>query len=529
MRFCSKGRRLAFLLALALLGAVAQPLAATITVAAHYRLGEADPLAVSGNVGNPVTVDSAGGFDLSRTGNPSYTAGGFSSLAMHFQNPFCPFCPPVGGNSYAGPMSPLPDSVDNFGIEAWVKPDVASSPGDFFFLAYNGLTLVSGWGLAIVDRQFTVLFGPELIVGGGVVSATWTHLALVRNAGVTTLYVNGTPYTATGLPVPLPPQAGMGIVPQVPTFTGFSGQVDEVRVFSFEPGQFRVSDLLFPLSGVVVFPTSGLATTDAGGTARFMVSLTTQPTADVTIHLVSTRPGAGAPSVPAITFTPADWSTAQPVTIVGGSDTTPFPYTIQTSVTSTDPRFAAIDPEDVVLTNLGTTSDGDHDGKPDAVDNCPFVFNPDQADLDQDGIGDACDPDADGDGVADEVEDAVAPGGDGNGDGIPDRLQRNVTSLRSGTDRKFITVEVAAAGAQLSEVRALGDLEDPEGTTGWSHPFGVVSFRLDCPLVACPDPRVTLWFEGGTRFRISSSAGRWAPSGGSCRVSISSIATATWG
>jgi tripartite motif-containing protein 71 len=36
--------------------------------------------------------------------------------------------------------------------------------------------------------------------------------------------------------------------------------------------------------------------------------------------------------------------------------------------------------------------DGDGDGVPDAIDNCPTVYNPDQADSDGDGIGDACDP-----------------------------------------------------------------------------------------------------------------------------------------
>ena len=38
------------------------------------------------------------------------------------------------------------------------------------------------------------------------------------------------------------------------------------------------------------------------------------------------------------------------------------------------------------------------DGHDSDVDNCPFFFNPGQADLDGDGFGDTCDPDVDGDG-----------------------------------------------------------------------------------------------------------------------------------
>lgn len=48
--------------------------------------------------------------------------------------------------------------------------------------------------------------------------------------------------------------------------------------------------------------------------------------------------------------------------------------------------------------------DSDGDGIPDETDNCPSVFNPDQADFDNDGIGDLCDGDLDGDGVPNELD-----------------------------------------------------------------------------------------------------------------------------
>jgi len=51
--------------------------------------------------------------------------------------------------------------------------------------------------------------------------------------------------------------------------------------------------------------------------------------------------------------------------------------------------------------------DSDGDGVVDLDDNCPETANPNQADLDGDGTGDACDPDQDGDGIEED--------GDGSG------------------------------------------------------------------------------------------------------------------
>ena len=49
-------------------------------------------------------------------------------------------------------------------------------------------------------------------------------------------------------------------------------------------------------------------------------------------------------------------------------------------------------------------SDKDHDGVLDYKDNCPTVYNPDQKDMNKNGIGDLCDPDIDGDGILNSLD-----------------------------------------------------------------------------------------------------------------------------
>ncbi len=73
-------------------------------------------------------------------------------------------------------------------------------------------------------------------------------------------------------------------------------------------------------AGITVAPTTGLVTSEAGGTATFTVVLDTQPTADVSVALSSSDITEGTVAPASLTFTQANWNAAQTVTITGVDD-----------------------------------------------------------------------------------------------------------------------------------------------------------------------------------------------------------------
>jgi hypothetical protein len=72
---------------------------------------------------------------------------------------------------------------------------------------------------------------------------------------------------------------------------------------------------------------------------------------------------------------------------------------------------------------LASATDADGDGLPEGLDNCPLASNPDQADTDGDGVGDACNDgeDSDGDEWSDVLDncEAAANADQANRDGDP--------------------------------------------------------------------------------------------------------------
>jgi len=218
---------------------------------------------------------------------------------------------------------------------------------------------------------FTVTPAENLQTSEAGGTATFTVVLNVQPTANVTIGVSSSDTTeGTVSPASLTFTTDNWNVPQTVTVTGVDdaltdGPIDYSIVFAAATSADSTYNGLKPASisalnydnevGITVAPAAGLVTTEAGGTATFTVVLNTAPTANVVVGLTSSDTTEGVVSPASLTFTPANWSTKQTVTVTGVDDAVVdgnIAYSIITAAaTSTDPNYNGRDPLDVDVTN----------------------------------------------------------------------------------------------------------------------------------------------------------------------------------
>lgn len=115
-------------------------------------------------------------------------------------------------------------------------------------------------------------------------------------------------------------------------------------------------------AGIVVSPTAGLVTTEAGFASNFTVVLSSKPSANVTIGISSSDPAEGTVSTASLVFTAANWYLAQSVVVTGVNDAVDDGDKTWTAITaaavSTDGAYSGLDPANVLIVNVDNDTAG---------------------------------------------------------------------------------------------------------------------------------------------------------------------------
>jgi hypothetical protein len=141
------------------------------------------------------------------------------------------------------------------------------------------------------------------------------------------------------------------------TLSAYRANLDgsAVGLVGAAPSSQRLA-IVHPGPEISVTHRTGLVTSEGGGSDVFRITLTTQPTADVTIAISSSDATEGTVSTPSVTFTPANWNVTQTVTITGVNDAVidgDIAFTIVlAAAVSSDPNYHGLNPADVSVANL---------------------------------------------------------------------------------------------------------------------------------------------------------------------------------
>lgn len=218
------------------------PAGATVVVQGYWPLGEPgtydtvdnSPNDMSGN-GRNIPIKNASAM-IPVAGGVDWRAALVGST--HYYNDTTDA---TGSGGYYGSSVTYDPPEDNVGIEVFVKLiSSADLSGTRTIFSTDGDT--SGLKLQVSDGGLRASY-PGVGVVGSVFTpeiGRWHHLALVRDNGVGTFYVDGVPLGPTSASTPINSSVfgdHFGVNPG--GAAGFRGFLDSLRLFTFNPGEFN--------------------------------------------------------------------------------------------------------------------------------------------------------------------------------------------------------------------------------------------------------------------------------------------------
>lgn len=186
----------------------------------------------------------------------------------------------------------------NYIVECWILPEgtgvstgsrtwfFASGSGDFSQPSRPSRTGAGGVYFAVDNSSGAPQIGAFVIANaaqgvpadvqiGDFVDAdltSWMHVAIVNQDGVNSFYVNGVKKGASTTSNTIP-NGNIFAGGSPGTTPSFRGYLDELRISTFAPGEFSVSDLLLRPTGPSIIAQPQPATVWAGGAAAFTVTI----------------------------------------------------------------------------------------------------------------------------------------------------------------------------------------------------------------------------------------------------------------
>jgi hypothetical protein len=250
-----------------------------------------------------------------------------------------------GDAQYNGidPNDPIGINVDNDGVSISVQPTTAIAVSETGTTAQLSVVLGSqpsaNVTIAVTSTDTTeaTVSTAQLVF----TPANWNVLQAVTVTGIDDFIDDGDqPFTIT-----------LGAA--VSTDATYNG---------IDPADVAGTNADNDIASIIVQPTSGLVTSEAGGSDAFSVVLGSQPTANVTIAVASSDASEGTTLQTSLTFTPADWNQAQTVNVVGVddvlADSVQLYTVILSAAVSTDASYSGVNPADVSVTNLDNDVSG---------------------------------------------------------------------------------------------------------------------------------------------------------------------------